>query len=85
MDNTEKYGNLVLLNPEDGSINDNVSLDSIVACLNNMIVYLNAEAKYAQRLVEDKILFIKRVYVDAKEGIPRIQTDPKILEREDIY
>lgn len=75
MDNTEKYGNLVLLT-EDGTINNNVSLDSIVGCLNNMIDYLNAEAKYAQKLVEDKISQIKMAYI---EGIPSIKIDPKIL------
>ncbi len=83
MDNTEKYGNLVLLT-EDGTIDNNVSLDSIVGCLNNMIDYLNAEAEYAQRLVEENIRVIKRVYVDANEGIPSIQADPKILKPEDI-
>ena len=80
MDNTEKYGNLVLLT-EDGTIDNNVSLDNIVGCLNNMIDYLNAEAEYAQKLVEDKISQIKRVYA---EGIPSIKIDPKILKPEDI-
>ena len=51
MDNTEKYGNLVLLT-EDGTIDNNVSLDNIVGCLNNMIDYLNAEAEYAQKLYD---------------------------------
>ena len=80
MDNTEKYGNLVLLT-EDGTIDNNVSLDNIVGCLNNMIDYLNAEAEYAQKLVEDKISQIKRVYA---KGIPSIKIDPKILKPEDI-
>jgi hypothetical protein len=81
MDNTEKYGNLVLLT-EDGTIDNNVSLDNIVGCLNNMIDYLNAEAEYSQKLVEDKISQIKSAYA---EGIPSIKIDPKILEPEDIY